>query len=166
MPALFSAATKPGIWVLSSGVMISPFAEIRSLISYRNSRGTRGANRRKNRLKDSGRFPRPISKMSRNPSVVTRAVLAPRRSKILLITTVQPCFRMPAFSTLKPAPLSLVKQSTAPSSGAGVLDVFSKKKRLETGSNAARSVNVPPMSIPTTEPMSGLSCGCANNDIV
>ena len=46
----------------------------------------------------AGRFWRPISSTSRKPSVVTRAVRAPRRSSSALVATVEPCAKTPTLS--------------------------------------------------------------------
>src|SRR5437867_1819009 len=82
--------------------------------------------------------------MSRKPSVVSSAVLAPVRSRMVLIATVEPCRNspaerksLPAFST--PLPMPSTRRW-------GVDSVLPKVSAPVRSSNTAMSVKVPPMS--------------------
>ena len=86
---------------------------------------------------------------SRNPSVVSRAVLAPLRSITAFVASVVPWTTRPTCWGSMPAcaVAELIAVST-PSSGAlGVVSVFAVKRRSPTSS--ATSVNVPPISRPS-----------------
>ena len=85
------------------------------------------------------------NKMSRKPRLVTKATLAPLRSRIALVATVDPWTRSLTRLGSIPAERS---ESKAPISGLpGVLGTFTTSTRLP--STATRSVKVPPTSIPT-----------------
>src|SRR5262245_26276091 len=82
--------------------------------------------------------------MSRKPSVVRSAVLAPVRSRMVLMATVEPCRNrpaerksLPAFCT--PVPMPLTRRR-------GVDKVLPKVSAPVSSSNTAMSVKVPPMS--------------------
>src|SRR5215470_17039353 len=82
--------------------------------------------------------------MSRKPSVVSSAVLAPVRSRMVLIATVEPCRNnpaerksLPAFST--PLPMPSTRRC-------GVDSTLPKVSAPLCSSNTAMSVKVPPMS--------------------
>jgi hypothetical protein len=129
----------------SRGTMTVPVCVIRSGTSNRRRRGTNGRGLRYERLYRSGRFARPISSTSRNPSVVTSAVRAPRRSVTALITTVLPWTNAPT------SPGRSSERSSADSTPCwrcvGVVPTFARISEPSRRSTAARSVNVPPMSI-------------------
>src|SRR5436190_18406205 len=92
------------------------------------------------------KLPRPISRTSRNPSVVTRPVVAPLRSTSALIPMVVPWItsrqsasRTPAWSTQRRTPAK---------SSRGVLSALPLTTEPVASSSATRSVKVPPMSTP------------------
>src|SRR5271163_3644736 len=83
--------------------------------------------------------------MSRNPSVVTRAVAAPLRSSTVLMAMVEPCSNSPTAATSHPASRSAVAAPTVGSAGTvSVLAVM-----MAPSATPTRSVKVPPMSMPT-----------------
>src|SRR5450631_3790129 len=84
--------------------------------------------------------------MSRNPSVVTRAVAAPLRSSTVLMAMVEPCSSSPTEATSHPASRSAVAAPTVGS--AGTVSVLAVK--MAPSVKPTRSVKVPPMSMPTT----------------
>ena len=78
---------------VSSSASTVPSAAVRSSTSSRRSLGTSGLGRW-NLMSNSppiSRRVRPISMVSRNPSVVTSAVFAPLRSSSVLVAIVVPC---------------------------------------------------------------------------
>ena len=78
------------------------------------------------------------------PRVVTSAVLAPVRSSMVLMATVEPCRKRPVSEKCVPA---LATLASMPSTMAcGVDRLLPSSKRLLASSNAATSVNVPPIS--------------------
>ena len=83
--------------------------------------------------------------MSRKPPVVTKAIRAPRRSRMALVATVEPCTKSVTAAGSIPAAASAPK---APMSGLrGVLGTFTTRTR--PSETATRSVKVPPTSMPT-----------------
>src|SRR5919202_738382 len=116
---------------------------------------------RKNRLNDSGRLMRPISYTSRKPLVVTRAVSAPLRSRMALMTTVEPC--SPPFARARSPPAAAIARRMPSTRSRGVLDHLPSRSCPLLSSNAATSVKVPPMS---TAMRSVAVCGPASGVIV
>src|SRR5438093_2122751 len=100
----------------------------------------------------SGRLARPISSTSRNPRVVTSAVGTPRRSVMELMTTVVPWTRDSIDEAGTP---DRSRAAITPSSSwAGVVGALVTTSSPVATSTAARSVNVPPMSMATRCPIS------------
>src|SRR5207302_805456 len=89
-PASSSAATTSRAAASSRGVRISPEGPTRSGTPAARARGTSGSGRFAHRSYSDGRCWRPMTSRSANPSVVTRAVTAPRRSSTALVATVVP----------------------------------------------------------------------------
>src|SRR5215475_6566566 len=83
--------------------------------------------------------------MSRNPAVVISAVFAPLFSSTVLIAIVDPCSSSSMALTSQPASLSAVAAPAVGSAGTvAVFDVTIRPSWMP-----ARSVNVPPISMPT-----------------
>jgi hypothetical protein len=80
-----------------------PSAPMRPLTVKRSSRGISGVGSCRLRSYCSKRFSVRISITSRNPSVVTSAVLAPRRSISALVASVVPWMMMPISEGEMPA---------------------------------------------------------------
>ena len=95
----------------------------------------------------SGRLPRPISRTSRKPLVVTSAVRAPVRSVSALMTTVVPCTSSSiAAGSTSPAAIT---SSTPWARSLGVVETLAMRTSPLPASTTTRSVNVPPMSVAT-----------------
>src|SRR5438309_123785 len=120
---------------------------MRSVTSKRSERGTGGGTRPgTSRRYRWSRCWRPISRTSRNPRVVTRAVRAPPPSSIAFVTTVVPWVRL-ATSSLGPS--RACRPATTACEGSGVVGTFSIRSAPPADGCATRSVKVPPTSIPT-----------------
>src|SRR5437660_8614284 len=92
------------------------------------------------------KFPRPISRTSRKPSVVTTPVRAPWPASTALMPIVVPWIisRQSARSTAACS----AQRRTPSSSSDGVLRALALTTAPVASSSATRSVNVPPMSTP------------------
>ena len=148
-PAMSSRASA------SSSASTVPSAAIRSPISRRRSLGTSGLGRW-NLMSNSppiSRRVRPISMVSRNPSVVTSAVFAPLRSSSVLVAMVVPCTKTPiAAASMPSAPSAFSTPRHCRPGSEGTLAesscwVFASRQRM--------SVNVPPTSTPMRYPVGG-----------
>src|SRR6266550_1676305 len=82
--------------------------------------------------------------MSRKPSVMSSAVFAPVRSRIVLMAMVEPCRNRPASAKLVPAFATPVSMPSTRASG--VDSALPSSKRPLASSKAAMSVKVPPIS--------------------
>src|SRR4029453_233645 len=111
----------------------------------RRGRGTSGSGRSMYTSYCSKRFSYPISRMSRSPSVVTNAVLAPLRSMRAFVASVGPWTKTePPDAGSPAAPSTRRIPSSTPTSGAAVVSTLAVSR--PAGLSRTTSVNVPPMS--------------------
>ena len=94
-----------------------------------------------------------MSRMSRNPAVTSMPVFAPRRSMTALVTRVVPCaiVSTSAMGTSSRRRRAAVPSITTIEGSAGVVRRLSTAISLPLSSNSAKSVNVPPMSMPSRQ---------------
>ena len=135
------------------GVTTLPSAARRSLISRRQRRGASGSGFFHVRSNMVGVRMRAISSTSRNPSVVSKAVFAPTRCRMVLDAVVVPW----TISVMSPGAIPVCASSNAiPSTTAraglsGVVDVLFTYK-VRSGASRTISVKVPPISQPMRTP--------------
>ena len=127
---------------------ISPEAATRSCAVILSSRGTRGVGSTKSRSYCSNLFSERISITSRNPSVVMKAVFAPRLSITEFVTSVVPCIiwsiSLSSISALLQTDLiPLIIAASGAVRSVRILVVVRPVKVSK-----ATSVNVPPISTP------------------
>ena len=120
-----------------------PSAATRSRTSNRRASGTSGGGLLGCSAYSTGRSWRPMASVSRKPSVVMRAVRAPRRVSRAFVATVDP---WTTSSGCQPA--SRIPASTARSGSRGVLGRFAMSSR--SPSQKRKSVKVPPTSTPSS----------------
>src|SRR5882724_5523281 len=136
-----------------SGVATVPSKRMRSRTPSRRTRGTSGTGGGIRKLYRSSLSPSRISMTSRWPSVVSRPTFAPFRSSRPLVATVVPWTMR---SVLASSPRRSVPHSAAsrprpsmrPSDWSRGVDAHLAMTTRPFSSTAARSVNVPPTSIP------------------
>ena len=129
------------------GVRTSPSKLIRSGTVCRLYRGTRGGAGSQVRSNTSGRSPRAPSRTSRKPSVVTKPVLAPLRSRMAFVAMVEPWRKVVMSFGSRPV---FFRTSITPSMNVGGVEGILWLVTWPVSSlRHTKSVNVPPMSIPT-----------------
>ena len=145
-PCATRSSSTAAISSRSGARVISPVASVRSPTSSRSHRGTSGSTGDHWTSYGLGFSPDPISSRSRKPRVETRPTTAPFRSRTRFVTIVVACRNRP-MSAGSSSAAAIAPDS--PSSGSGVDNVFALPTSCDASSNQTRSVNVPPMSIPT-----------------
>ena len=152
---------------VSRALSTPPSAAMRSRTGMRNRRGTKGAGRSMLMSYCSKRFSKAISTASRWPSVVSKAVTAPRRSISALVARVVPCRNRLNASGSQPAEsMTCLRPWSTASAGSEWL-VSTLAVCWRAPSSNTRSVKVPPMSAAirtgVTEPP---SCAITRSEIL
>ena len=153
-PAATSRSSASRTDASSSGSRTSPAGPIRSFTPTRIARGARNTgvwgSSRTSYI--SRRIWRPISRVSRNPSVVMIPSRPPFRSSTALVATVVPCASCVRAPGSTP---SAARRSTAASAAspgfAGVLGTLNTRGGRPSRTHTT-SVNVPPTSTPIRDP--------------
>ena len=140
----------PTVGSLSSAP-IAPSNIIRSGISARRSGGTTGSANRRRRSNRSYRRSIAISSTSRKPWLTSMPVAAPLRSITALVTRVVPwaiVLRSPIFALVRSNRVARPLRTHSDGS-AGVVSCLCTARAPVWSSTSAKSVKVPPMSIPS-----------------
>ena len=124
-----------------------PSVVVRSDTSKRRRLGTSGVGFSAPRSYSDGRSWRPISRTSRNPSVVTSAVSAPSASRSALTETVMACENSLTVSgSMSASAHAFLIPAITPSLWSSVVGTFAVTS--SPSSDSATSVKVPPTSTP------------------
>ena len=130
----------------SSGTTTSPWASIRSATARQLRRFTSGRGLSQCRSYSLLRLMRWMNGMSSKPAVVTYSTSAPRRCSTVLVATVVPCTMR---SMAAPGTAALSSTLSSAPSGASGVDGALATRTDPSAPIATKSVNVPPVSMPS-----------------
>ena len=138
-----------------SGTTTSPWASIRSATARQLRRLTSGRGLSQCRSYSLLRLMRWMKGMSSKPAVATYSTSAPRRCSTVLVATVVPCTMR---SIAAPGTAALSSTLSSAPSGASGVDGALATRTDPSAPSATRSVNVPPVSMPSASGPTDDSC--------